>query len=53
MRTFGIILVLLGVVACLLPVLVGMGSIGESLEATIAVAGVGIVGAGAAIVRNS
>ncbi len=56
MRIFGIILVVLGVAACLLAIGVAANTTGqdESLAAiAVAIAGIGIVAAGAAILRNS
>jgi len=53
MRTFGIILVVLGVVACLLAIVDANGNPAAVGAVAMAIAAVGIVGAGAVILRNS
>jgi peptidoglycan/LPS O-acetylase OafA/YrhL len=56
MKIFGIILVVLGVAACLLAIAVG-GNSSTEYEGlggiAIAIGGIGIIGAGAIILRNS
>jgi hypothetical protein len=52
---FGIILIVLGVVACLLAILIGVTAIGDYAifgSIAISIAAVGIVGAGGAILRS-